>query len=133
MAGLLQSLLQITNFSPTPQPPGTASPFLSTLIPAIASSAAVQLAFGIPSILKQTDVYYDLAGGCGYYATLATVLVVPVLRAKLAAAGPGADIKEVLRGLSLSKDWDWRQVGLTGANFVWAARWRFFLFFFFFL
>ena len=121
MAGLLQSLLHITNFSPTPNT-GTASPFLSTLLPAVASSAAVQLAFGVPSILQHTELCYDLAGGFGYYATLATGFIVPVLRAKLVAAGAGADISGMLRGLSLTRDWDWRQVALTGANFVWAAR-----------
>ena len=133
MATLLHSLLHVTNFPPAPSPstPGTGSPFLSTLLPAVAASAAVQLAFGVPSIIKQTEIYYDLAGGVGYYATLATVFVVPVLRAKLAAGeGAGLSIKEVLKGLKLGKDRDWRQVVLTGANFVWAARRRSCLFLF---
>ncbi|KAM7185193.1 hypothetical protein V8F33_012536 [Rhypophila sp. PSN 637] len=168
MPGLLQSLLHITDFTRPPsqsvcmtnfpQPPylapnynqgsnhTTATPdvpklpgtFLSTFLPA-ASAIAVQVLFGIPSILNQTELAYDLGGGVGYYVTLATAFLVPVLRRRLAQAkneyaqmeGPGPSrpitAKDLLKGLSL-KDWDWRQLAVTGGTVMWAFRLSSYLF-----
>lgn len=152
--------------------PGT---FLSTLVPSAAVSFAVQLLFGIPSVIYSTDITYDLAGGMGFYTTLATAFLVPVLRrrerererararnenhsegrcpgqvdAKTEAAlehddhclgnakterlktPNGTGISEdgeagLFDGLSLTRDWDWRQVAITCATLIWALRREFF-------
>ncbi|KAM7212633.1 Protein of unknown function (DUF1295) domain containing protein [Rhypophila decipiens] len=149
MPGLLQSLLHITDFTRSPSQPSsnstTASPnvvpklpgtFISTFLPAASASLAVQVLFGIPSILNQTELAYDLGGGVGYYVTLATAFLVPVLRRRLAQAESEAaqvdglspiTIKDLLKGLSL-KDWNWRQLAVTGGTVMWAFRLSSYLF-----
>jgi len=91
------------------------SPFLSTLAPSILAASAVQLLFGIPSILAHTDILYDFAGGWAFLATLTTSLLVPALR----------------RGAPITLDdalttWNWRQLALTGTALVYSTRREFF-------
>lgn len=110
--------------------------FLSTLVPCAAASSAIQVLFGILSVIYQTEKGYDLAGGVGFYTALATGFVVPVLRRRererlVAEASSGhrhtkGDAKEYnWNALSLKRDWDWRQLALTGSTFVWAFRGKF--------
>ncbi|KAK4208338.1 hypothetical protein QBC37DRAFT_79454 [Rhypophila decipiens] len=152
MPGLLQSSLHITDFTRSPNHVSnstTASPnvvpklpgsFISTLLPAASASLAVQVLFGIPSILNQTELAYDLGGGVGYYVTLATAFLVPVLRRRLAQAESEAaqvdvpvsesrpiTVKDLLKGLSL-KDWNRRQLAVTGGTVMWAFRLSSYLF-----
>lgn len=54
---LVNSLLHLTNFR---------NPFLRTLVPSIGAAFAIQTAVAIPSILAQSERFYDLSGSLTY-------------------------------------------------------------------
>ncbi|KAK3316795.1 hypothetical protein B0H66DRAFT_562206 [Apodospora peruviana] len=111
---LLHTALGITDFK--------SNPFLSNLVPAAAASYAVQAAFGVPSILRHTELLYDFSGGISFYCTLAASLVLPVLRAR-----PASSNNDNAPSLSTG-EWNWRQLVMTGATFLYAARLSTYLF-----
>ncbi|KAK0644384.1 hypothetical protein B0T16DRAFT_331742 [Cercophora newfieldiana] len=100
---LLSTLIKTTNYP--------LSPLLSNLVPAIIASYSVQLAFGIPSVLRATEVFYDLAGGCSFLLTISSSLLLPAIR-RDATISPSAALDT----------WNWRQLALTGAATIWIVR-----------
>lgn len=89
---LLQSLFHATDF---------ARPLLRGVVPGIAVIFALQGAAAIPSILAQTERFYDLSGA------LTSVSCVALSLYRNRAVG-----------------FNWRQVALSAAATVWAARCR---------
>ena len=115
---VLSTLLHITTFS---------RPFLSTLFPSIALAYTLQGAVAIPSIIAQTERFYDLSGSLTYLSCTALALYLPTIRARHAAATIGAikpawpSILGALRGVS-GAGLNWRQVVLSAAVSIWATR-----------
>jgi hypothetical protein len=104
------------------------SPLLRTVVPSIAAAAALQAAVGLPSVLAQTERFYDISGTLTYLAVGALSLCLPVLRARAAsstiAAGGWPSLLAPFAGGSAASGaaWNWRQVLLTGAVALWAVR-----------
>lgn len=121
MAGLIRAFLNSTNYR---------TPLLRTVVPTVAAAFAIQGAVAFPSILAQTERYYDLSGSLTYLSCTALSLYLPVLRARAAAGGAGAvalgwpSILKSLQGKSLAQGgfWDWRQLVLSAAVGIWATR-----------
>jgi hypothetical protein len=121
---MLRMLLNSTNFR---------SPLLRTVVPTVAAAFAIQGAVAIPSILAQTERFYDLSGSLTYLSCTALSLYLPVLRARAVAGGAGGkllqwpSIWKSLQGKSLLEGgfWDWRQLVLSAAVGLWATRCRF--------
>ncbi|KAI7530417.1 DUF1295-domain-containing protein [Hortaea werneckii] len=125
MSGLVSALLNATNFR---------TPFLRTLIPSIGLAYGLQAAVAIPSILGQTERFYDASGSVTYIACTALSLYLPTLRARLApgtASGQTAAWPSLLASFTSKGGvglWNWRQVVLSAAVSIWAARLGSFLF-----
>ena len=114
---LLHSILNATNFS---------RPFLSTLVPSIGLAFAVQGAVAVPSIIAQSERFYDLSGSLTYLSCTALSLYLPSIRARAAAAAAGSPKPawpSVLGALSSGAGGlNWRQVVLSAAVSIWATR-----------
>ncbi|CAL8580250.1 hypothetical protein XPA_005980 [Xanthoria parietina] len=114
---LLHTLLHATNFS---------RPFLSTLVPSIGLAYTIQGLAAVPSILAQTERFYDLSGSVTYISCTALSLYLPTIRARFAAAAAGSakpawpSILAALAGNGGGLNW--RQVALSAAVSVWATR-----------
>ncbi|KAK3707588.1 hypothetical protein LTR37_012083 [Vermiconidia calcicola] len=124
MSSLLNSLLHVTNFR---------NPFLRTLVPSIGLAFGVQAAVAIPSIIFQTERYYDLSGSFTYISCTALSLYLPTLRARAAAALSSTapawpSLLASLTSKGAVNAWNWRQVVLSAAVTIWAARLGTFLF-----
>ena len=124
MSGLIGSLLHATNFR---------NPFLRTLIPSIGLAFGIQGAAAIPSILAQTERFYDLSGSLTYISCTALSLYLPTLRARYAAGvGSSSPAWPSLLASLTSKGgvnaWNWRQVVLSAFVTIWATRLGTFLF-----
>ena len=117
MAGILNGLLHATNYK---------HPFLRTLVPSIGLAYGIQAAVAIPSIVFQTERFYDLSGSLTYISCTALSLYLPTLRAKLAASAASSPAWPSLLASLTSKGgvnmWNWRQVVLSAAVTIWAAR-----------
>lgn len=117
---LLHTLLHATNFS---------RPFLSTLVPSIGLAYTIQGLAAVPSILAQTERFYDLSGSVTYISCTALSLYLPTIRARFAAAAAGSakpawpSILGALAGNGGGLNW--RQVALSAAVSVWATRCEF--------
>ncbi|KAG9239061.1 hypothetical protein BJ875DRAFT_449317 [Amylocarpus encephaloides] len=116
---LLSSLLHVTNFR---------DPFLKTLVPSISAAFAVQAAVAVPSILAQSERFYDLSGSLTYLSVTALSLYLPTWRARAAAAA-ASSAKPAWPGLldafttkGGQNGLNWRQVVLSTAVAVWATR-----------
>ncbi|CAK3881719.1 hypothetical protein AC578_6243 [Lecanosticta acicola] len=118
MSSLINGLLHATNFR---------NPFLRTLVPSIGLAYGLQAAVGIPSIIFQTERFYDLSGSLTYISCAALSLYLPTIRARL-AAGPGSPAPawpSLLQSLTSKGGihaWNWRQVVLSAAVTIWATR-----------
>ena len=124
MSSLLNGLLHATNFR---------NPFLRTLLPSVGLAYGIQAAVAIPSIVFQTERYYDLSGSLTYISCTALSLYLPTLRARAAASVSGtAPAWPSLLASLTSKGgvnmWNWRQVVLSAAVTIWATRLGSFLF-----
>ena len=109
---LLQTLLRATAFR---------SPLLRTLVPSVALAYGIQTAVAIPSVIAQTERFYDLSGSLTYLSCTALSLTLPYLRAK--NSGAIAGIAEYLgRGANGAGIWWWRQAVLSAAVGIWATR-----------
>ena len=112
-------LLHLTNFR---------NPFLRTLIPSICTAFAIQGAFAIPSILAQSERFYDLSSSLTYLSVTALSLYLPTLRARAAAAAVGAakpaspSLLAAFTGNGEPNGLNWRQVVLSTAVTIWATR-----------
>ena len=115
---VLSTLLHATTFS---------RPFLSTLVPSVALAYGLQAAVAVPSIVAQSERFYDLSGSLTYLSCTALSLYLPTIRARHAAAAAGAvkpawpSVLGALRGVS-GAGLNWRQVVLSAAVSVWATR-----------
>ena len=116
---LLTTLLAATNFR---------NPFLRTLVPSIGLAYGLQAAVAIPSILAQTERFYDLSGSLTYLSCAALSLYLPALRARSAAAALGApkpawpSLVDAFQGKGTPLGFNWRQVVLSAAVSIWASR-----------
>lgn len=118
MSSLLHTMLSATNFR---------NPFLRTLIPSIGLAYGIQAAFAVPSIIFQTERFYDLSGSLTYISCTALSLYLPTLRARAAASfsATAPAWPSLLASLSSKggvNAWNWRQVVLSAAVTLWAAR-----------
>ena len=121
---ILSTLLHTTNFS---------TPFLRTLVPSIGLAYALQAATAVPSILAQTERFYDLSGSITYISCVGLSLYLPALRVRYAATAAGKaapalpSLLAALRGGSqgVPGALNWRQVVLSAAVSFWAARCEF--------
>jgi len=116
---IYSTLLQATSFR---------SPFLRTLVPSIGLAFGIQAAAAVPSIFYQTERFYDLSGSLTYISCTALSLYLPTLRARAAASATGTALPpwpSLLASLTSKGGvaaWNWRQVVLSAAVTVWAAR-----------
>ena len=113
---VLSTLLHATNFS---------RPFLSTLVPSIGLAFGLQTAVAIPSIIAQSERFYDLSGSLTYLSCIALSLYLPAIRAKYASgAGLNGGWPSILGALqgTPGAGLNWRQVFLSAAVGAWATR-----------
>lgn len=120
---LIQRLLHLTNFS---------SPLLRTAVPAVSAAFAIQAAFAVPSILAQSERFYDFSGALTNISVVALSLYLPALRAKYATLAGGGKVAASSSGSLPSlltpftnpgaAGLNWRQVALTVAVTIWATR-----------
>lgn len=115
---LVQRLLHLTNFS---------SPLLRTVVPSVGAAYAIQAAFAVPSIVAQSERFYDFSGALTNISVVALSLYLPALRAKYAsgaAAAAGKSLPSLLAPFTNpgAATLNWRQVALTAAVCIWAAR-----------
>ena len=116
---LLTSALHLTNFR---------NPFLRTLVPSIGLAYTLQAAVAVPSILAQSEQFYDLSGSLTYLSCTALSLYLPTLRARAAAAAAGGpkpqwpSLLASLTGGAGAGTLNWRQVVLSAAVTIWATR-----------
>jgi len=116
---LLSALLHATNFR---------NPFLRTLIPSVGAAFAIQGAVAIPSILAQSERFYDLSGSLTYLSVTALSLYLPTLRARAAAQLAGSakpafpSLLDAFTGKGGPSGLNWRQVVLSTAVSIWATR-----------
>lgn len=118
MASILNTMLHATNFR---------NPFLRTLVPSIGLAYGIQAAVAIPSILFQTERFYDLSGSITYISCTALSLYLPTLRARAAAslsstAPAWPSLLASLTGKGGVSMWNWRQVVLSAFVTIWATR-----------
>ncbi|KAL9620624.1 MAG: hypothetical protein Q9160_004878 [Pyrenula sp. 1 TL-2023] len=115
----LGSLLSATNFR---------NPFLRTLVPSVGLAYGIQAAVAVPSILGQTERFYDLSGSFTYISCIGLSLFLPAIRARSAAAALGQakpawpSLIGALNGQGGPLGFNWRQVALSAAVSIWAAR-----------
>lgn len=110
---LIQKLLHLTNFS---------SPFLRTAVPALGTAYAIQAAFAVPSILTQSERFYDFSGALTNISVVALSLYLPSLRARY--AGATTALPSLLKPFTnpAAAALNWRQVTLTAFVTIWAVR-----------
>ncbi|EMC97831.1 hypothetical protein BAUCODRAFT_405499 [Baudoinia panamericana UAMH 10762] len=116
MSGIINTLLHATNFR---------NPFLRTLVPSIGLAFGLQAATAVPSILFQTERFYDLSGSLTYISCTALSLYLPTLRARYAATLSAPAWPSLLASLTSKggvSAWNWRQVVLSAAVTIWATR-----------
>jgi len=122
---LLNTILQATNFR---------THFLRTIVPSVGLAYGIQAAVAIPSIIFQTERFYDLSGSLTYLSCTALSLYLPVVRARSAARAAGhalppwPSILASIAGAGSPTAWNWRQVVLSAAVSLWAVRLGTFLF-----
>ncbi|KAK3631815.1 hypothetical protein LTR22_020883 [Elasticomyces elasticus] len=122
MSGIIKTLLHASNFQ---------NPFLRTLVPSIGLAFGLQAAVAIPSILGQSERFYDLSGSLTYISCTALSLYLPTLRARYAAGFTAPAWPSLLASLTSKgglNTWNWRQVVLSAAVTIWATRLGTFLF-----
>ncbi|XXG95533.1 hypothetical protein Hte_001797 [Hypoxylon texense] len=120
-SGILHKFLHLTSFR---------SPFLRTAVPSVAAAFALQTAVGVPSILAQTERFYDASGSATFLAVTVLSLYLPSLRARAAAASVAGAAKPPLPSLlslvtgagGSAGGLHWRQVALSAAVVFWSVR-----------
>ncbi|RKF62937.1 hypothetical protein OnM2_029046 [Erysiphe neolycopersici] len=116
---ILSTLLNATNYR---------NPLLRTIIPAVGAAYAIQALVAIPSILAESEKFYDLSGSVTYLSVTALSLYLPTLRAR-AATSVTKGIKPAFPSLAQaftkyggSGGFNWRQLVLSTAISIWATR-----------
>jgi len=116
---LFQKILALTAFR---------SPLLRTLVPSVALAYGIQAAFAVPSIVTQSERFYDLSGSLTYLSCTAISLSLPYFRAQSAGAA-SAGLLEYLKAPAPGQGlWFWRQAVLSAAVGIWATRLGIYLF-----
>ncbi|POS83178.1 hypothetical protein EPUL_004621 [Erysiphe pulchra] len=116
---ILSTLLGATNYH---------NPLLRTIIPAVGASYAIQALVAIPSILAQSERFYDLSGSVTYLSVTALSLYLPTLRARAATkitGGTRPAFPSLARAFTENGGiggFNWRQVVLSTAVTIWATR-----------
>ncbi|KAH6680579.1 hypothetical protein B0J14DRAFT_578934 [Halenospora varia] len=116
---LVSILLHVTNFR---------NPFLKTLIPSVGAAFAIQGVVAIPSILAQSERFYDLSGSLTYLSVTALSLYLPAIRARAAASLAGSAKPDwpspidAFTGKGGPNGLNWRQVVISIAVSIWATR-----------
>ncbi|KAI9839431.1 MAG: hypothetical protein M1837_002080 [Sclerophora amabilis] len=116
---VLSSLLHLSNFQ---------NPFLRTLVPSLSLAYAIQAGVAIPSVIAQSERFYDLSGSFTYLSCIGLSLYLPTLRARAAASAAGAvkpewpSLLASLTSKGAVGGLNWRQVALSAAVSIWAAR-----------
>lgn len=116
---LLRSVFAATNFR---------NPFIRNLVPSIGLAFGIQAAVAVPSILVQSERFYDLSGSLTYLSCVALSLYLPALRARSAAALAGQvkpawpSLISALKGTAGPYGFNWRQVVVSAAVSFWASR-----------
>ena len=116
---LLTSLLAATNLR---------NPFLRNVVPSVGLAFGLQAAVAVPSIVFQSERFYDLSGSLTYLSCTALSLYLPALRARSAAALSGTakpawpSLIDALKGTGGPIGFNWRQVALSVAVSLWASR-----------
>lgn len=116
---LLTSLLAATKFR---------NPFLRTVVPSIGLAFGLQAAVAVPSIILQSERFYDLSGSLTYLSCTALSLYLPTIRARSASVLTGGpkpawpSLLGALRGAGGPLGFNWRQVLLSAAVSLWASR-----------
>lgn len=117
---LLGYLLRLTNHP---------SPFLRTLLPSIGLAYGIQAAFAVPSIIAQSERFYDLSGSLTYLSCTALSLYLPTIRARYAASLAGASkpawpslVEALSKSTGPAGAWNWRMLALSAAVGIWATR-----------
>lgn len=104
----------------------SSNPLLATLVPTISLAYGLQGLAAVPSILAQSERYYDLSGSLTYLSCTALSLYLPVLRAKISANATGGKITSPPLwqnlGTTLTGGRNWRQIALSAAVGIWATR-----------
>lgn len=104
----------------------SSNPLLATLVPTISLAYGLQGLAAVPSILAQSERYYDLSGSLTYLSCTALSLYLPALRAKVSANAAGGKIKWPFLwqslGRTLAGGRNWRQIALSAAVGIWATR-----------
>ncbi|KAM7215085.1 Protein of unknown function (DUF1295) domain containing protein [Rhypophila decipiens] len=117
---VISTLLHLTNYK---------SPLLQTLVPSVAASFTIQAAFAVPSIIAQSEKFYDFSGSLTYLTVTALSLYLPSLRANLAATGGIGSLSSFLASpFAAGGLVSWRSIVLSGAVTIWAVRLGSFLF-----
>jgi len=104
------------------------NPFLRTLVPSIATAYGIQAAVALPSILFQSERFYDASGSLTYISCALLSLYLPALRARAGAAAAGGikpswpSLLASLTARGGANAFNWRQVILTAAVTIWATR-----------
>ena len=99
-----------------------------TLIPSVGAAFAIQAAVAVPSILAQSERFYDLSGSLTYLSVTALSLYLPTLRARAAASLAGKvkpafpSLLDAFTGKGGPNGLNWRQVVLSTAVTIWATR-----------
>lgn len=97
-------------------------------MPSVGAAFALQAAVAVPSILAQSEKFYDLSGSLTYLSVTALSLYLPTLRARAAAHVAGKTLPEWpglvagLLGRGGVNGLNWRQVVLSAAVSIWATR-----------
>ncbi|KAI1446144.1 DUF1295-domain-containing protein [Annulohypoxylon stygium] len=116
-SGLLQRLLHLTNFR---------SPFLRTAVPGVAAAFALQTAVAVPSILAQSERFYDASGSVTFLSVTLLSLYLPSLRTRAAAplvGLPKPPLPSLLNAFTgAAGGFHWRQVVLSAAVVFWSVR-----------
>jgi steroid 5-alpha reductase family enzyme len=100
------------------------NPALSTLVPAVLTIFGIQAAVAVPSIIGQSEKYYDLSGSATYLAATGISLYLPWLRS-LSYARVHSLPAPPAPGLA---DFGARKLILSGMVAIWAIRLGSFLF-----
>jgi len=87
----------------------------------VGAAFAIQTAVAIPSILAESERFYDLSGSLTYLSVTALSLYLPTLRARAAASLAGAakppfpNLLDAFTGKGGPNGLNWRQVVLSTA------------------
>ena len=85
---------------------------------------AIQAGVAVPSILAQSERFYDLSGSLTYISVTALSLYLPAIRARTAAAAVGAtkpawpSLLEAFSSKGAANGLNWRQVVISTAVVV---------------